>query len=506
MLCACCRSALTTASLALAIALPAAAQEPRPVSAEPAPKVIDPAAAIDAPPLFVSDDELERLADEDLNAARPLLRRAARSAPLRSSRALALRLLATNDPSSATARICARSLRIDPDGLVRRSAAECLGRLGPDLGGGQTPALVAALSDGSLDVMTMAGWALANVGDSSALGDVAARMKHEDDRVATLFVGYAERMTARLGLDYEPKTRDAPRDAEGRRLVPGGLALTTQAHGLDMAASTAWLGMFGGMVGWYHGAFLLSAHGGPAGAQAAALGGLGGAALGAAAGSTYAFTRADTVPLAHTVVQLGTLGTLAGFGAGMLSDVPPSSGVTAANLSAVGTLAGTALGVALVETEPPTLGALGAGMVAGLATATATGALAGSYGLTSMQSVGTALFCGSLAGAGTTVGLRDVDVGLFPLAGAALGTMAGAGGAGALFAIAEAGSPTEGSGWGVLAGTAAGAALGAAGGMMLPTEWDPLRSGDVTLMPPSVALLATPEGGAVPGLAVTGRF
>lgn len=499
-------------ALALAGALgatlgsPAQAQEPAPKAAEPAPRVIDPASAVDAPPLFVTDEELQRLSEQDVAAARALLRRTARSAPQQSSRALALRLLATADPSSATARICGRSLRIDPDSLVRRSAAECLGRLGADLGGGQTPALVAALADGNLDVMTMAGWALANVGEASALSEVGARMKHEDPRVARLFVGYAERMVARLGLDYQPRSPEAPRDAEGRRLVPGGIALTTQAHGLDMAASTAWLGLFGGITGWYHGAFLVSAHGGPAGAQAAALGGLGGAALGAAAASTYAFTRADTVPLAHTVVQLGTLGTLAGFGAGMLSGVPPSSGVTAANLSAVGTLAGAAMGVALVETAPPTLGSLGAGMVAGLATATATGAVAASYELSAFQSVGAALFCGSLAGAGTTVGLRSVDVGLFPLAGAALGSMAGAGGAGAVFALAEAGNPTEAQGWGVLAGTAVGAAAGAAAGMALPAEWDPLRSRDLVILPPTVAVLGTGEGGAIPGVVVAGRF
>ncbi|MCC7110767.1 MAG: HEAT repeat domain-containing protein [Deltaproteobacteria bacterium] len=499
-------AALLPFTLLGALAGSAVAQEPKPVPAEPVPKVIDPAAAVDTPPLFVADAELERLAEQDLNAARPLLRRAARSAPAFTTRALALRLLASHDASSATARICGRSLRIDPDGLVRRSAAECLGRLGAELGGGQTPALVAALSDGNLDVMTMAGWALANVGEASALGEVAARMKHEDPRVARLFVGYAERMTARLGLDYRPKTAESPRDAEGRRLVPGGLALTTQASGLDMAASTAWLGLYGGITGWYHGAFLLSAHGGTAGAQAAALGGLGGAALGAAAASTYAFTRADSVPLAHTVVQLGTFGTLAGFGAGMLTGAPPSAGVAAANLSAVGTLAGTALGVALVETAPPTLGALGAGVVAGLATATATGALAASYEQSGFGSAGAGLFCGSLAGAGTTLALRDLDVGLFPLAGAAVGSMAGAGGAGAVFALAEAGNPSEAQGWGVLAGTAVGAALGAAGGLALPKEWDPLLARDLEILPPTVSLLGTPDGKVVPGVLLAGRF
>lgn len=496
----------STALLVATIATPAMAQEPRSVAAEPAPRVIDPASAPDAPPLFVADAELERLAQQDINAGRPVLRRTARSAPAIESRMLALRLLATYDASSATARICARSLRIDPAALVRRTAAECLGRLGADVGGTQTPALVAALGDPSLDVITMVGWALANVGNSSAVSDVAARMKHDDPRVAKLFVGYAERMAARLGLQEEVRPPEAPRDAEGRRLVPGGAALATQAHGLDMATSTAWLGMFGGMAGWYHGAFLLSAHGGVAGANAAALGGLGGAALGFAAGGTYAFTRADSVPLAHTVVQLGTFGTLAGFGAGALSGVPPSSGVTAANLSVVGTIAGTGLGVALVESAPPTLGALGAGLVTGLATGTASGALAGSYNLPLSSSAGAALFCGGVAGTAATVALRDVDVGLFPLVGAAVGSLVGGGAGGALGAVSDAGNEGEGTGWGVVAGTAAGGAVGAAAGMLMPRAMDPFITGDLQLAPPVVSLLSTPEGTAVPGVVLAGKF
>ncbi len=501
-----CTRTVSLTLLTAAVAAPVAAQEPRPVSAEPTPRVIDPAAAPDAPALFVSDAELERLAQTDLNAGRPMLRRAARSAPSAPTRVLALRLLATNDASSATARICARALRIDPTPLVRRGAAECLGRLGADMGGTQTPALVAALGDPSLDVITMVGWALANVGNASAVSDVAARMKHDDPRVAKLFVGYAERMAARLGLQEEVRAPEAPRDAEGRRLVPGGGALATQAHGLDMAASTAWLGMYGGMAGWYHGAFLLSAHGGVAGANAAALGGLGGAALGFAAGGTYAFTRADSVPLAHTVVQLGTFGTLAGFGAGALSGVPPSSGVTAANLSVVGTVAGTALGVALVESAPPTLGALGAGMVTGLAAGTATGALAASYNLPIAASSGTGLFCGGLAGAAATVALRDVDVGLFPLVGGALGSLVGGGAGAALGALSTSGTLGEATGWGALAGTAAGGALGAGAALMLPRAADPLVAGDLKLAPPVVSLVPTPEGGAVPGVVVSGVF
>src|SRR5205823_1057431 len=144
------------------------------------------------------------------------------------------------------------------------------GRLGADVGGPHTPELVAALTDTNLDVITMAGWAVANVGDAAAIGALAQLTHHNDDRVARLFIGYAERMRARLGLMYEAKPEETvEHDDKGNRLVPPGIVLVTQAHGLDLAASTGWLGLYGGIVGWYHGAFLLSAHGGPAVADTA---------------------------------------------------------------------------------------------------------------------------------------------------------------------------------------------------------------------------------------------
>ncbi len=484
------------------------AAEVTPVVSEPTPRVIDPAAEADAPPSFVSDDALEKMAATDITAARPLLRRSARSAEQPATRALALRLLATDDAGTATARICARALRIDIEASVRRAAAECLGRLGPDIGGQHTAPLVAALKDGNLDVVTMAGWALANVGDAASIGAIAAATHHPDERVARLFLGYAERMRARLGLVYEAQPEETiEHDAQGRRLVPPGIVLVTQAHGLDLAASTGWLGLYGGVVGWYHGAYLLSAHGGSSGAEAAALGGLGGAAIGAAAASAYAFTRADTLPLAHTVVQLGTLGTFAGFGAGLVSGFPPNSAVAAANLSFVGTLAGTAAGIALVEERPPTLGALGVGIVAGLTLGTATGAVWRGYGLRDDSAIGAALLVGSLAGGAGTIATANLDVGLFPLSGGALGGMVGAGVGSVVFFLAEPQGFTEETGWGIAGLTLAGAALGAAGGLALPREIDPLLNKELELFPPAIAALPSMKGGdPVPAVLLAGRF
>lgn len=483
--------------------------EPAPVPAEPVPQLVvpgDPAADADAPPAFVDDVELARLAEQDLATARPLLRRTARSAASAATRALAVRLLGTHDPGSPTARICARALRVDVEAGVRRAAAECLGRLGPEVAGPHTPALVAALGDGNIDVVTMAGWALANVGDAPAITAVGERARHPDPRVARLFLGYAERMQARLGLVTEAPVEEIERDPDGRRVVPPGTILVTQAHGLDLAASTGWLGLYGGVVGWYHGAFLLSAHGGETGADAAALAGLGGAAVGAALASAYAFTRADTLPLAHTVVQMGTLGTFAGFGAGLLSGFPPTSSVAAANLSFAGTVAGTAAGIALVEARPPTVGALGVGVVSGLSVGTAAGALWSGYGIDTQFAIGAALLAGSVAGAAGTLATADLDIGLFPLAGAAAGTLLGAGvGAGAFYAL-EPNGFTEATGWGIAGTTLAGTALGAVGGLLLPRDIDPLLQPELKLFPPVLGAMRTTTGQPVPALLLAGAF
>ncbi len=456
-------------------------------------------------PTLLSDADLAQLAEADAVAARSILRRSARSSPSATTRALALGLLAGKDAGTATARICARSLRTDIEGPVRRAAAECLGRLAADVAGAHTPALVAALDDGNLDVVTMAGWALANIGDPAAIKDLVKHVEHPDPRVRALFVGYIDRQRVRLGLVYQAPDV-SQQDPAGNRLVPSGLVLASQASGLEVAASAGWLGLFGGAMGWYHGAFLLTAHGGPAGADSAALAGLAGTALGAAAGSAYAFSRADSLPLAHTVVQLGMAGAFAGFGAGILSGLPPASGVAAANLSFAGTLAGTAAGIALVETRPPTIGGLGVGMAIGLTMGTASGALFRGYGLRDDAALGAALLVGSTASVVGTLACAELQVGLFPLVGGTTGAMAGAG-AGAWLALAfEPVAFTEGTGWTIAAATLAGAGGGALAGALLPRELDPLLAHELQLLPLGITVLPTSRGEGVPAMVLGGRF
>jgi hypothetical protein len=473
---------------------------------------VDPAGTV-AVSALPTDDELRLLAERDLTQARAPLRRAARTADVAGTRALALRLLATHDASVATARICARSLRLDDDAGVRRAAAECLGRLGPRLAGPHTSALIASLDDGSLDVLTMSGWALANAGDASAIGALTARATHEDPRVAKLFFSYAERLRDRLGLRYDgvgPST-DAPRpSADDPTAVPPGVVLSFPALSVDAAAATGWLGLYGAMLGWFHGPLLLSAHGGQAGAEAGALAGLGLSALGAAALSGYGFSRADSLPLAHTVVQFGTFGGMAGYGAGQLSAVGPASGVSSANLSLLGSVVGIGMGMAFVETSPPSVGALAAGVTAGATVGIAGGTLAASYKYPFNQSLGVMLLSGSVAGAATTAMLAEQDIGLFPVAGAAAGSALGGGVAAIVASSVEpsAADATENSGWLILSGMAAGAALGGVGGWLLPTEYDPLLESTLKLNPPTVAVLpgagVRPE--AVAAVMLTGTF
>jgi len=470
-----------------------------------------PADPLVAPPL-PTDDELRLLAERDIAAARPSLRRAARTSPSGPSRALALRLLATHDATVATSRICARSVRLDADAAARRAAAECLGRIGPRLGAPHTPALIAALDDPALDVVTMAGWALANVGDAAAIGPLTTRVAHEDIRVAKLFYGYTERLRDRLGLRYsgaDPTVAPRP-SADAPTAVPPGVVLSFPALSVDSAAATGWLGLYGAMLGWVHGPLMLSAHGGQAGADAGALAGLGLSALGAAAMSGYGFSRADRLVLAHTVVQLGTFGGLAGYGAGQLSSVGAASGVASANLSLLGSAVGIGLGIASVEVRPPTVGALAAGVGVGAAVGVAGGTLAASYKYPFSQSLGAMLLSGSVAGAGTTLLLAEQDIGLFPIAGASGGALLGAGLGGlvAWGAEPDAASATEATGWIVLLSAAAGAGAGGAVGMLLPRDADPFLESTLKLDPPTVTVIPGAGANTQPttALALTGRF
>jgi len=436
-------------------------------------------------------EELQVLDGTDPRFARPIVRRVARTAPDGERRARALEILAARDPSRATARICARALRLDTEPLVRRGGAECLGRLREEHAGGQTSSLVAALDDESLDVVTMAGWALANVGTREALGPVAARVRHPDRRVAALFVDFSERLRVRHGLRYD---EGASSEIE---LVPPPGRLTAQMRGIEVTAATGWLAMYGGMSGWLHGGMIVASYGGPIWQNTAPLASMGGAVVGVIGGGTYAFFRADDLRLSHTVVQLGTFGTLVGYGAGLLSDVPPQNGVNMTLYGAAGSLVGTGLGVALAETRPPTSGALALGATVAFGGAVSFGGLAYASAYTNEGAFALAMVTGGGLGVITTLVAAPAEIGILPCVGATLGgtifaAIAGVvvGGVESIQLGLDGDRPfTEGSGWAIAAGYATGAVVGGLSFALLPAEWDPLLGGSLSLTPPTLAAL-----------------
>jgi hypothetical protein len=473
-------SALLTVRAGLAHESPAVAATSPPAATS--------SSTTEAPPLPTLE-ELEVLDGTDPRFARPIVRRVARTAPDKERRARALMILAQRDPSKATARICARALRLDPELSVRRAGAECIGRMSEEHSNAQTSVLVAALDDESLDVVTMAGWALANVGGREALGPVAAKVRHPDRRVGRLFVDFSERLRGRHALRYDDRTSSA------EQLVPPPGRLAAQLRGLEVTAATGWLSLYGGMSGWLHGGMLVAAYGGPIWQNLSPLSAMGGAVVGLIGGGSYAFFRADDLRLAHTVVQLGTFGTLVGYGAGLLSDVAPQNGVNMALFGMAGSAVGTGIGIALAETRPPTSGALALGATVAFGSAVSFGGLAYSSSYSNEGAFALAMLAGGGLGALTTLVAAPAEIGLLPCIGATVGGATFAAIAGVLVGGVEsfqlgldALRPfTEGSGWAIAAGYATGAVVGGLSAALLPAEWDPLLAGRLTLTPPSFA-------------------
>jgi hypothetical protein len=475
---------LVISALALLLALPALGQ------------------GSDIPPLPTAD-ELRAMRDADPRETRAILRRAARTAPDAERRAIGLGLLARRDPTRATARICARALRVDDDPRVRRTGAECLGRLPPSLSVGHTPDLTAALDDENIDVVTMAGWALANGGDRSGLEPLTQRATHEDPRVARLFYGYTKRMRARLGIrDQAKKVVRAPPGTP--QLVPRATELMNSDNNLESTFAGSWLAVYGGMVGWLHGTTFPAAYGGQGFQSSVPLTALAGTVTGLAVGGAYGFLRVKTLVPAHTVVQLGALGTLTGYGAGMLSAFPPKRGLNTAAFSLVGTTVGTTLGVVLVEMGGPTPGAVALGLSAAVGAGVTFGGLAAGYGFPLQQgpdgplggAVGVAFFAAGIGGTLTTLIAAPYDIRLADVTLATVGGLTGATVLGLTVGLIENGQLatefvnfTEGSGWAIAGGYAIGTALGIGVASLIPDDADPFAVAGLQLKPPTFAAI-----------------
>jgi hypothetical protein len=476
--------------------------QPRP-SAPPSPAVPDASPETAVPER--TPQELQAMLGQGMDKARAEFRRAARTSSSPATRAYALQALGAYDPSPATARVCVRALGTDASVVGRRAGAECLGRLNEAHAKPHTAALVAALDDPSLDVQTMAGWALAASGDVAAYHVLEGRTAHPDGRVAALFVGYVERMRARIDASGTSATVELPPvavDADGNTLVPPGFVMADGMFSFERALSVSWLATAGAVAGWTHGALMATAHGGSQGGVAAPIAGVVAMAAGAALAGSYAFIRAPRLQSAHLAVQMAAAGAMVGFGAGQFAAQTPLSGVAAADLSLMGSLAG--FGVAAAMTElgvVPTPTSLLAGLVVGSSSFVMAGSLASAYGLPNRIAQGGALVMGGVAASAVTLALRNENIGLYPLVGSAVGAALLGGGAGVLATVLEpSGTTTGASGYMVAGGVGLGLGAGALIGAMLPGV-DPFRGLGLV---PQMGAVAAAHGTAVPTLALAG--
>ncbi|MCP4498763.1 MAG: hypothetical protein GY822_02205 [Deltaproteobacteria bacterium] len=466
-----------------------------------------------APPALPSNADLKALTEAP-RFAKNVFRRVARTSPDAGQRAYALRVLAVRSPRTATSHICARSLLLDDSNRVRRSAAECLGRLPSRYGEPRTPALLSALSDDDIDVVTMAAWALANVGGPEALAPLVEGTRHKDPKVAKLFYTYAERLRVRQGMDYSMGPNKKIKRGNRLRLVPAPSEMFGQLNAIERTVSTGWLALYGGMSGWAHGGLLTAAHG-PKSKELSLLSAVGGVIVGGGLAGAYGFFMAPTLQEAHTVVQLGTMGAITGFGAGLLSDRNPTAGVNAASLSALGTLVGAGTGVLLNMGGPPSRGALASGFAVSLGTSAAALGISLGLGLRDTESYGLILAAAGISGTMTTILVGKKEVGLrAPVFGTVGGVVAASAVAG-LFFTGEGGQvngefPLQtGSGIAVAGAYVLGAATGAVLALLyIPADLDPFLSTSVKVNPPSFAVIqdAADPKKQTPMAMLSGRF
>lgn len=443
---------------------------------------------------ILATDSLEDLQQIDallFPEVRSDVRRTARSAQRAELRAKAIQILSLKDPAIATARICARALRTDPAAEVRRAGAECLGRLPRHTTEDEQSSLVAALSDENMDVITMVGWALVRTGNTTALSAMEALKSHSDPRVAQLFQTYVER----LQEQQRQRAQTLQREPERIPKVP----LAAGPPPFELALSSAWLALYGGFLGYAHGALVPLAHLNAADFSilSALAVGIGGFAIGGSLGATQqlSFQRA------HAIVQVGTFATLAGYASGLLSEAGPARGLNATNYGLFGTLAGNGLALALVHLVEPTTGALVFGALSSAGTGLGATLLASGYGFAAEDAIAAGLWTGAITGLLTTVVAAPFDWGTLPIFSAtALGCLGAI--TGGLFES----SPTQ-QAWSMVAGYGLGAATGALFGFALPPELDPFHK-QIRLQAPTISLLPPVQTGRAPQplVVVAGTF
>lgn len=426
------------------------------------------------------------------------LRREARTSTESAVRAAALRALSREDASVATGRICVRALRTDEAPAVRRAAAECLGHLPHAMGTSHTSALMGALADDHVDVVTMAAWALGRVGDAAALEPVHRLRGHPDPRVVTLAQEYEALLVARHGaLTRTPSSTTAlvgPDDDVHRRAQ--GRA-QEQNRNVEVLATAVWLTLSGGMSGWVYGGLLGAAHLGNAGSYAA-VGALGGALGGAAFGGGYALGRKPRLFSAFRLTELAAFGGLAGYGVAALSSPVARRGNDLANFSTTGALLGTGFALVLDSGREAGVGNLAAGLSAALATGAAAGVLVFGAGGDLGESAASALAAGGSAGLLAAVVPSSLDDSVAGWFGAGLGGASLACVSGLVVATAASFTlPAEvalgGTALATVAGGATGALLGGMIGQRFLRAQDPFLHVVATSLNPQISLVADPQ-------------
>ncbi|MFZ9889050.1 MAG: HEAT repeat domain-containing protein [Myxococcota bacterium] len=439
------------------------------------------------------------------------LRRGARSDPDASVRAAALRSLAQEDPTVATGRICVRALRADEAPSVRRAAAECLGQLPLPLATSHTAALIGALQDEHVDVVTMAAWALGRVGDPAARVAVLRLRTHPDSRGVTLAAEYEALLVARHGALTQPTPSTSVQSGADDELARRAqVEARAQTRAAEVLASAAWLSVFGGMSGWVYGGMLGAAHLGDAGAFAS-LGALGGALGGAAAGGAFALGRRPSLLSGLLLSELAAFGGIAGYGLAALASAPAQRGKNLANFSATGALLGTGLALVVDRGNGPLATRLAAGLGATVGTGTAAGLLVFGVGGDAIESAASALLAGGSAGLLAVVVSPRAEEGVTGWMGAVLGgsTLACISG----LVVASMGQyvlPQEAVLRGTALATVAGGASGALAGTLFARrvlqEHDPFLAVAISRMSPRIlfALDRTNMARALPLLGVGG--
>lgn len=443
----------------------------------------------------VSIDVLDYLETVPIAQARRDIRRAARSEASDAVRVKALGMLASRDPSAATGRICGRALRTDPEAKVRRAAAKCLGRLPQRFMGTEQVSLIGALEDENIDVVNMAGWALARTDGVTALPRIRELTSHPDPRVAQLFTTYATR------LDQQEQSRAQRLErVEKRRLRARERRRASLDDGFEVALGASWLALYGGLSGYLHGAMVPLGH--LNASDFSVLGALSGGITGFALGGTFGLSQKLSFNQAHAIVQIGSLATIAGYSTGWLSETGPARGLNAVSYGLMGSLLGNGLALSLVHFVRPSAGSLAFGVVSGGGIGFTTAILASGYGFSAADSMWAGLWSGSLTGLVATVVASPFDWATLPLFSAAAFGCVGA-------LLGAMGTPTFGveQAWAIAGGAGVGAAAGAVLGFTVPAEADPFY-GNIRVQAPAVSWLPAAKNGTSPQplVSVAGSF